>query len=113
MKQYVETQEGNYTIDGMCIPADNGNRHYAQMLAEISEGTAEVKAFDHDAQAKIDKAAEERAWRDAELDAADKAINTIEDVGGDATNFHKYRVALRDYPQQQGFPECARPTLQL
>lgn len=45
-----------------------------------------------------------RAWRNRALEAADKAVNTIEDARGDASEWRAYRKALRDMPQQSADP---------
>jgi len=45
MKQYQETENGSYTIEGMTIPAAEGNRHYRAMLVEIDAGEAEILPY--------------------------------------------------------------------
>lgn len=45
-----------------------------------------------------------RRKRNALLVEADYRINTIEDNGGDAKDWRAYRVALRNIPEQDGFP---------
>lgn len=53
-----------------------------------------------------------KAWRLRQLDAADKAINKIEDKGGDAENLRAYRVLLRDMPEKEADPlKWSRPDL--
>ena len=32
MKEYIEREDGSLLGEGMCIPADNGNRHYREFL---------------------------------------------------------------------------------
>jgi hypothetical protein len=49
-------------------------------------------------------AAEVRLQRTARLDEADRKVNTLEDNGKDASAWRAYRQALRDVPQQAGFP---------
>ena len=48
-----------------------------------------------------------RDWRDAELSRADMIINKIEDfeIDGDSKVWRKYRVALRNWPETENFPE--------
>ena len=54
------------------------------------------------------KEAEERYWRDSELNATDRA-SEIPDWPN-RTNILAYRVLLRDWPSTEDFPET-RPTL--
>ncbi len=49
----------------------------------------------------------ERAWRDSELLRTDELVK-LPDYPVDLT---AYRVSLRDYPSQAGFPNGARPTI--
>ena len=51
------------------------------------------------------KAAAIRAERNARIAEADIAINKAEDAGQDTTVLRQYRQALRDVPQQAGFPD--------
>lgn len=46
-----------------------------------------------------------RAERDVRLRKADYAINMAEDAGLDTEALRQYRQALRDVPQQPGFPD--------
>lgn len=52
-----------------------------------------------------EKAALIRAERNARIAEADIAINKAEDAGQDTDVLREYRQALRDVPQQAGFPE--------
>jgi len=45
MKQYKETEKGSYTIDGMNIPNDDGNRHYRLLLVEVENGETEILPY--------------------------------------------------------------------
>ncbi|WP_233866562.1 XkdW family protein [Paraburkholderia adhaesiva] len=45
-----------------------------------------------------------RTQRNSMLSDVDTTINRIEDGGGDASAWRNYRKALRDVPQQTGFP---------
>lgn len=49
----------------------------------------------------------ERAWRDSELARADIELNKSEDGDGVATpaEWRAYRIALRAYPDTEGFPD--------
>lgn len=55
------------------------------------------------------KAINERVWRNGELDYADKVLNKIADgqVTEDPSAWRAYRVALRQWPDAQGFPDQA------
>lgn len=52
------------------------------------------------------KAVAIRAERNARIAEADIAINKAEDAGQDTAALRAYRQALRDVPQQPGFPEA-------
>ena len=54
------------------------------------------------------QAREGRTWRDAELDATDKAAQTPDWPNRD--NILTYRTALRDWPSTEDFP-ATRPEL--
>lgn len=53
------------------------------------------------------KAINERVWRNGELDYADKMLNKIVDgqVSQDAPPWRAYRVALRQWPESENFPD--------
>lgn len=52
----------------------------------------------------------ERAWRDAELNRADIELNKVQDgVGtGTVTQWREYRCALRDWPENELFPDASK-----
>lgn len=50
------------------------------------------------------EAATLRAQRDALADRTSREINRLEDAGKDATAWRQYRIALRNVPEQEGFP---------
>jgi len=114
MKNYTEQKNGNFSFEGMSIPADTANRHYSAMLREVADGKATVEYYAGSAREAADTLAEvantERSWRDAELAKTDIDIYKLEDAGLDATAYRAYRMALRDYPQQSDFPNGTRPT---
>lgn len=43
--EYIETEEGSYTHQGMIIPAIKGSRHYDKMLRQVDAGEATVEAW--------------------------------------------------------------------
>lgn len=51
-----------------------------------------------------DKEASVRSQRDTIVDRVSREINRLEDAGKDATAWRQYRVALRNVPEQEGFP---------
>ena len=75
----------------------------------ITPDDTEITGLDIAAlQAQADRGqteAEERAKRNALLSEADIIINKAFDAGSDLTALKAYRQALRDVPQQAGFPE--------
>lgn len=50
------------------------------------------------------KAAAVRSARDDLVDRTSREINRLEDAGTDASAWRSYRVALRNVPEQDGFP---------
>lgn len=71
---------------------------------------------------KIDKSiedlsVEERIWRDAQLKNCDLEINKLEDIGTHETIislWRKYRVNLRNWPENSNFPNKKfRPKLSM
>lgn len=45
MNIYLQTEDGSYTFDGMCIPNDPSNRHYQIMQAEVLAATGSITPF--------------------------------------------------------------------
>ena len=45
MKNYTEQKNGNFSFEGMSIPADTANRHYSAMLREVADGKATVEYY--------------------------------------------------------------------
>ncbi len=56
-----------------------------------------------------DKALAEREWRDSELSRTDAIVVVTDRSDHDA--YLAYRQKLRQYPQQDGFPDIERPQL--
>ncbi|MFM2476356.1 phage tail assembly chaperone [Celerinatantimonas sp. MCCC 1A17872] len=50
------------------------------------------------------QADEVRATRDELADRTSREINRLEDAGTDASDWRQYRIALRNVPEQDGFP---------
>ena len=74
--------------------------HTKTLYADTAEGIANALAY---------KEFEEREWRNAELFIFDAIVNTKEDAALSAAAERAFRIVLRDYPQQVGFPNNARP----
>jgi len=91
------------TIDGksMSVPLDPGNRHYAEIMRQVDAGELIVEPDPGPSEEQL--AAQARAERDALLKESDWAVLPDAPVG-DAQAWRDYRQALRDVPQQDGFP---------
>ena len=92
------TAEGSITalVDGvqMSIPADAGNRHYAAM---VEQGITPAEYVEPAPTA--DQVRAERDSKLAETDWMALSDNTL------TAEWATYRQALRDVPDQVGFPE--------
>jgi len=75
------------------------------MEIKYKTDTHELKVFaTTDEQKKIGR---ERAWRDSELIRTDELVK-LPDYPDDLL---PYRILLRDYPNESGFPNNERPTI--
>ena len=120
MRQYQEAENGDLrTPEGQTEPkqhefsTNQSGRVWQRMRDEVLAGDAELIAFDHDAKAVQDAIDAERLWRDGELARVDIEIRKAEDLleAFDATNFRRYAVLLRDWPEHANFPDPDfRPT---
>lgn len=79
--------------NGQLIQADDDG---APTLADPPEPTDEQK--------QATEAAAVRATRDELADRTSREINRLEDAGTDASDWRQYRIALRNVPEQDGFP---------
>lgn len=79
--------------NGQLIQADDDG---VPTLADPPEPTDEQK--------QATKAAAVRSTRDDLVDRTSREINRLEDAGQDASVWRQYRVALRNVPEQDGFP---------
>lgn len=57
-----------------------------------------------DEQKQATESAAVRSTRDELVDRTSREINRLEDAGKDASGWRQYRVALRNVPEQDGFP---------
>ena len=107
MITYNETESGGIIRGNMYAPKHN--RLYAIALEEVAAGEAEIIPFDHAAAATKEAESEARGWRNGELAKADIEINRLDDEGGNSSGYRAYRIALREWPQSDAFPELGRP----
>lgn len=100
------------------IPGDGvkiSDEQHQALLAGQSKGKL-IQADEHgqpilveppaptDEQKKAAKSTEIRTQRDELVARVSREINRLEDAGQDASNWRQYRVALRNVPEQEGFP---------
>ncbi len=115
MKQYIETKEGSFTIDGMTIPNAEGNRHFRMMNEEVIANEATITPYDVAGGLVEDKIAQEQSWVSSELTRADlelnKHIDSDDMTVGSAVDWWKYRRDLRAHNRQAGYPDNDRPLL--
>jgi len=110
MIEYQETKDGSLTTDNMTIPPTHGLYRIAQ--EEVAAYEAVIIPFDHVAADAASAILEARAWRDGELAKADIEIYKLEDAGIDTASYRAYRIALRDWPASESFPDApSQPTI--
>jgi len=105
--QYAVGIEGNTsgitaTIDGITVsvPLDSANRHYAEIMRQVDAGELIVEPDPGPSEEQL--AAQARTQRDALLSQSD--WTQVPDAPVDQAAWAEYRQALRDVPQQAGFP---------
>jgi len=106
--QYRNDDNGNPSsiqaqIDGksMSVPLDPGNRHYAEIMRQVEAGELVVEPDPGPSEEQL--AAQARSQRDALLSQSD--WTQVPDAPVDQAAWAEYRQALRDVPQQAGFPD--------
>jgi len=89
-------------IDGksLSVPLDPGNRHYAEIMRQVDAGELVVEPDPGPSEEQL--AAQARSQRDALLSQSD--WTQVPDAPVDQQAWVEYRQALRDLPQQAGFP---------
>jgi len=89
-------------IDGksLSVPLDPGNRHYAEIMRQVDAGELVVEPDPGPSEEQL--AAQARSQRDALLSQSD--WTQVPDAPVDQQAWAEYRQALRDLPQQAGFP---------
>jgi len=105
--QYHNDEDGNPSsiqaqIDGksLSVPIDPGNRHYAEIMRQVDAGELVVEPDPGPSEEQL--AAQARSQRDALLSQSD--WTQVPDAPVDQQAWAEYRQALRDVPQQAGFP---------
>ena len=84
----------------MSVPLDPGNRHYAEIMRQVD--ASELVVEPDPGPSKEQLAARARSERDALLKESD--WTQVPDAPVDQQAWADYRQALRDVPQQDGFP---------
>lgn len=84
----------------MSVPLDPGNRHYAEIMRQVDAGELIVEPDPAPSEEQLATAA--RSERDRLLKDSD--WTQVPDAPVDQTAWADYRQALRDVPQQVGFP---------
>ena len=89
-------------IDGkfMSVPLDPGNRHYAEIMRQVDASELIVEPDPGPSEQQL--AAQARSQRDALLSQSD--WTQVPDAPVDHQAWADYRQALRDVPEQEGFP---------
>jgi hypothetical protein len=98
--QFTATGSINALVDGiqMSIPADNGNRHYRELIEQGIEIAPYVEP--------APTADQVRAERDQLLAKTDWVVTKSYEINTTIPQeWLNYRQALRDIPQQTGFPD--------
>ena len=110
--RYIDKTEGEFFVNPDTeenIQAYGNDVRYPDFKKKIEAGEVTVvdyKESDH----KLDNdKLIERQWRDMKLQEMDILINILEDEGKDISNVRAFRVTLRNYPSQDGFPYNKRP----
>jgi len=93
----------NAVIDGkkISIPMNPANRHYAEIMRQVEAGELTIEPDPGPTTEQL--AAQVRAERDRLL--ADSDWTQVPDAPVDQAAWATYRQALRDVPEQVGFPE--------
>jgi len=89
-------------IDGksMSVPLDPANRHYAEIMRQVEASELVVEPDPGPSEDQL--AAQARSQRDALLSGSD--WTQVPDAPVNQAAWAEYRQALRDLPQQAGFP---------
>jgi len=106
--QYRNDDNGNpasvhVVIDDitMSVPLDPANRYYAEIMRQVEAGELTIEPDPGPTTEQL--AAQVRAERDRLL--ADSDWTQVPDAPVDQAAWATYRQALRDVPQQAGFPD--------
>jgi hypothetical protein len=106
--RYIEDNDPGNTGTWLIKDTGSGNEIVTWDMGALAEPTAGQLASIATTMADEEKAAEERAWRDAELIDTDMFGLSDQTM---TTAMETYRQDLRDMPAQAGFPNShTRPT---
>ena len=94
----IQAQIGGKSIS---VPLDPGNRHYAEIIRQVEAGELVVESDPGPTEEQL--AAQARSQRDRMLKDSDWAVLPDAPVA-DAQAWKDYRQALRNVPEQEGFP---------
>ena len=104
---YRNNENGNPSsiqaqIDGksMSVPLDPANRHYAEIMRQVDASELVVEPDPGPTEEQL--AAQARSERDVLLSQSD--WTQVADAPVDHQAWADYRQALRDVPEQEGFP---------
>lgn len=103
IEQITKTPQGyEIILDGqtLSVPEAGGNRHYQMVLEAIENGQP---VLDPPGPTDEELAVQVRAERDKLLTESD--WTQVADAPVDQAAWATYRQALRDVPEQEGFPE--------
>lgn len=106
MYQIINDRAIRRLRDGAYIPAVEGNSDYEYYLTWLSEGNTPEPADEVAVVNPVTTAA--RLQRDLELSRADIMLNRVQDgeTGlGTQKAWRAYRMALRNWPDTEDFPE--------
>jgi len=84
----------------LSVPLDPANRHYAEIMRQVDAGELVVQPDPGPSEDQL--AAQARSQRNALLSQSD--WTQVPDAPVDQQAWANYRQALRDVPQQAGFP---------
>lgn len=113
---YLKSGGGSYQIDHLGPPKAD----YTLLEPQQFDVWDETQWVYSQELADEFKSNEERIWRDEQLEWCDHEVNRITDASfagieytaaASESELRAYRLALRDYPQKDGFPHCDRPSL--
>ena len=110
MKIYLTLEDGSLFGDNTTFSTDISSYRYREALEEVEAGEAVIEPY----VAPDTRPQEERVWRNSELTKTDIELYKLQDGmgAGSIEALRLYRNALRNWPENENFPDSAyRPTL--